>query len=151
MDFGLEEEVARNPYALKSWLAYIAAKDTAKPQVRFNIYERALKVLPGSYKLWHAYLMDRRKQVSAVQPFPFPQHPQLHAPCAAGMQARGLPPNHEEHTIIANAFERALVTMHKMPVIWYAAQAFLCGFCSGAARWRCPPAPAQAGVLEAPD
>ncbi|CAI7786811.1 unnamed protein product, partial [Closterium sp. NIES-54] len=50
--------------------------------------------LPGSYKLWAAYLKERRAAV------------------------RGLPANHAAHAALNNAFERALVTMHRMPRIW---------------------------------
>ena len=65
VDFGLEEEVARNPFSVKSWWAYITAKQGASDSTRFALYERAVKALPGSYKLWLAYLQDRRKAVSA--------------------------------------------------------------------------------------
>jgi len=50
------QEIARNPFSLKSWLRYLNAKTQAKPVKRYLIYERALKFLPGSYKLWWAYL-----------------------------------------------------------------------------------------------
>lgn len=58
------------------------------------IYERALKELPGSYKLWYNYLKTRRKQIRGS--------------CITE-------PIYEE---VNNAFERALVFMHKMPRIW---------------------------------
>ncbi|GKV51849.1 hypothetical protein SLEP1_g58473 [Rubroshorea leprosula] len=61
---------------------------------RFIIYERALKALPGSYKLWHAYLRGRLEIV------------------------RNLPVTHPKYDTLNNTFERALVTMHKMPRIW---------------------------------
>ncbi|KAK9127271.1 hypothetical protein Syun_016068 [Stephania yunnanensis] len=54
----------------------------------------ALKALPGSYKLWHAYLRERLEIV------------------------RNLPVTHPEYQTLNNTFERALVTMHKMPRIW---------------------------------
>ncbi len=50
------QEIARNPYSLKNWLRYLGAKTQAKPVKRYLLYERALKFLPGSYKLWWAYL-----------------------------------------------------------------------------------------------
>ena len=65
------------------------------------LYERALKVLPGSYKLWHAYLQDRVSQV------------------------RGRSPADPRLEVVNNAFERALVFMHKMPVIWLEYCSFL--------------------------
>lgn len=58
------------------------------------IYERALKQLPGSYKLWYNYLRTRRKQVKGK--------------CITD-------PEFEE---INNVFERSLVFMNKMPRIW---------------------------------
>lgn len=58
------------------------------------IYERALRELPGSYKLWYNYLKTRRLQVKNR--------------CIND-------PSYEE---VNNAFERALVFMHKMPRIW---------------------------------
>ena len=58
------------------------------------LYERALKVLPGSYKLWHAYLNERRR------------HVRYKSPTDAALEA------------VNNTYERALVFMHKMPVIW---------------------------------
>lgn len=58
------------------------------------MYERALKELPGSYKLWYNYLRVRRKQV------------------------RGKCITDSLYEQVNNAFERALVFMHKMPRIW---------------------------------
>lgn len=58
------------------------------------MFERALKELPGSYKLWYNYLKTRRKQVQGK--------------CITD-------PIYEE---VNNAFERSLVFMHKMPRIW---------------------------------
>jgi len=63
VDIGLEDEVARNPYSVKSWLAYTDAKSSAAPAVRYSVYERSLRLMPGSYKLWVAYLSDRQRQV----------------------------------------------------------------------------------------
>ena len=40
----------------------------ARPVKRYLIYERALKFLPGSYKLWHAYLQERREAVEGKVP-----------------------------------------------------------------------------------
>lgn len=53
----------RNPYSVKHWLRYIDHKKKA-PKYGVNIiYERALKQLPGSYKLWYNYLRTRRQQI----------------------------------------------------------------------------------------
>jgi len=50
--------------------------------------------LPGSYKLWHAYLRERLDH------------------------ARPHPIYHPQYLSLNNTFERALATMHKMPRIW---------------------------------
>ncbi|XP_030969408.1 pre-mRNA-splicing factor SYF1 [Quercus lobata] len=93
-DLLYEEEVLRNPFSLKLWWRYLIARSDAAFKKRFIIYERALKALPGSYKLWHAYLRERLDLV------------------------RNLPISHSQYKTLNNTFERALVTMHKMPRIW---------------------------------
>eukprot|EP01110_Echinostelium_bisporum_P007402 TRINITY_DN2812_c0_g1_i1.p1 TRINITY_DN2812_c0_g1~~TRINITY_DN2812_c0_g1_i1.p1 ORF type:complete len:122 (-),score=14.68 TRINITY_DN2812_c0_g1_i1:4-369(-) len=62
-DLIYEEDVLRNPYFLKSWLRYLEFKQGSPAKVRNLIYERALRELPGSYKLWHAYLHERVQNV----------------------------------------------------------------------------------------
>jgi pre-mRNA-splicing factor SYF1 len=65
-DYHFEQELMRAPYELKSWWRYIEAKKTeSKPNVLNILFERALKTLPGSYKLWMAYLQIRQKQIEA--------------------------------------------------------------------------------------
>ncbi|XP_039052835.1 pre-mRNA-splicing factor SYF1-like [Hibiscus syriacus] len=93
-DLLYEEELLRNPFSLKLWWRYLIARSDAPFKKRFIIYERALKALPGSYKLWHAYLRERLELV------------------------RNLPVTHPQYENLNNTFERALVTMHKMPRIW---------------------------------
>lgn len=89
-----EETVLRNPKSLKPWWKYLISKSEAPFKDRFVIYERALKALPGSYKLWYAYLRERLDFVSDL--------------CVTDPQ----------YEILNNTFERALVTMHNMPRIW---------------------------------
>ncbi|KAG2453740.1 hypothetical protein HYH02_001951 [Chlamydomonas schloesseri] len=93
-DLLYEEELARNPYNLKMWIRYIHARADAAPKRRYLLYERAVRALPGSYKLWHAYLTERR------------------------MAVRGLRPDDVAYEALNNTFERALVSMHKMPRVW---------------------------------
>ncbi|CAL1374331.1 unnamed protein product [Linum trigynum] len=93
-DLPYEEELLRNPFSLKLWWRYLVARRDAPFEKRFITYERALKALPGSYKLWHAYLTERLDVV------------------------RNLPITHPKYQTLNNTFERALVTMHKMPRIW---------------------------------
>jgi pre-mRNA-splicing factor SYF1 len=42
----------RNIYDFRSWWRYLQFKGDAPTRIRFMLYERALKELPGSYKLW---------------------------------------------------------------------------------------------------
>ncbi|GMY37237.1 pre-mRNA-splicing factor SYF1 [Fagus crenata] len=93
-DLLYEEEILRNPFSLKLWWRYLIARTEAPFQKRFTIYERALKAIPGSYKLWRAYLLDRLDFVTHY------------------------PITHSHYQTLNNTFERALVTMHKMPRIW---------------------------------
>ncbi|CAL9015338.1 unnamed protein product [Prunus brigantina] len=93
-DLLYEEELLRNPFSLKLWWRYLIARSESPFKKRFIIYERALKALPGSYKLWNAYLRERLELV------------------------RNLPITHFQYETLNNTFERALVTMHKMPKIW---------------------------------
>ncbi|KAH8511953.1 hypothetical protein H0E87_009224 [Populus deltoides] len=93
-DLLYEEEILRNPFSLKLWWRYLIARRESPFKKRFIIYERALRALPGSYKLWHAYLVERLDIV------------------------RNLPITHPQFETLNNTFERALVTMHKMPRIW---------------------------------
>lgn len=93
-DVAYEQELQANPYNIKLWLAYLKGKVEAPRQVQFLIYERALKELPGSYKMWHAYLGERMAAVADLN---------IIAP---------------EFEAVNNAFDRALVFLHKMPRIW---------------------------------
>ncbi|KAL5716933.1 hypothetical protein ACHQM5_010035 [Ranunculus cassubicifolius] len=93
-DLLYEEEILRNPFSLKLWWRYLIARTQSPFKKRSLIYERALKALPGSYKLWYAYLRERLEVV------------------------RNLPISHSLYASLNNTFERALVTMHKMPRIW---------------------------------
>ncbi|KAF8380771.1 hypothetical protein HHK36_028265 [Tetracentron sinense] len=93
-DLLYEEEILRNPFSLKLWWRYLIARNESPFKKRAVLYERALKALPGSYKLWYAYLRERLEIV------------------------RNLPATHSQFESLNNTFERALVTMHKMPRIW---------------------------------
>ena len=93
-EYGYEEEIIRNPYVVKGWLRYAEFKRSAPPAKLNLIYERAVKQLPGSYKLWNAYLRLRKQQVRAR--------------CVTDSVFED----------VNNAFERSLVFMFKMPRIW---------------------------------
>ena len=144
-DVGFEDELARQPYSLKTWLQYIASKSNAPAKVRrcgdrvnvaprspftlltsscapgdispphghcvhgspphlqarFLLFERALAALPGSYKLWRAYLLARVESV------------------------KGRAVTDPRLEVVNATFERALIFMHKMPVIWVEYCSFL--------------------------
>ncbi|XBH98746.1 hypothetical protein VPH35_128212 [Triticum aestivum] len=95
-DVAYEEDVLRDPFRLSGWLRYLSARRAAPPAKRAAIYERALRALPGSYKLWHAYLTE------------------------LGDAARALPVTHAAHAGLDAAFERALAAgMSRMPRVWH--------------------------------
>lgn len=50
-DLLYEEELLRNPTALRLWIKYIEARHEAPAKKRFLLYERAIQKLPGSYKV----------------------------------------------------------------------------------------------------
>eukprot|EP00614_Pseudopedinella_elastica_P031004 CAMPEP_0172631344 /NCGR_PEP_ID=MMETSP1068-20121228/178628_1 /TAXON_ID=35684 /ORGANISM="Pseudopedinella elastica, Strain CCMP716" /LENGTH=478 /DNA_ID=CAMNT_0013442457 /DNA_START=20 /DNA_END=1453 /DNA_ORIENTATION=- len=89
-----EEEISRNPYLLDVWTKYLEFMKRGKPKQRFLIYERALKCLPRSYKLWRAYLGERAAQL------------------------KHKPVSDKRYLILANTYERSLVHLHKMPRVW---------------------------------
>ncbi|MES1911622.1 MAG: hypothetical protein MHM6MM_004030 [Cercozoa sp. M6MM] len=91
-----EEQVARAPYSLRTWLRYAEAVEAASSDaaLRIYVYERALQFLPRSYKLWMRYLRYRKSRCAKL--------------C--------LTDNEFEET--NHAFERALLHLSKMPRVW---------------------------------
>jgi hypothetical protein len=65
-DVPYEEEILRNPNTLRCWLRYIQHKKDAPKNQLFLVYERCLKQLPGSYKIWKKYLDLRRAQIKGL-------------------------------------------------------------------------------------
>ncbi len=98
-----EAELARNPYSLQTWLAYLTSSAGQPARVRLALYDRAVSHLPGSYKLWIAYVQEAVKDVRCLSLQPFlspcrlrptliaPSHPnpRTHAPLAGGAPAAG--------------------------------------------------------------
>ena len=146
-DTPFEEELLRNPFSVKTWCRYLASRgastlggdsssaaSTSTPGRRRVLFERALKALPGSYKLWFAYLTELRANAEA-------------ATVAAGSgnaeeeendpddDTSGRPFSARSRDLAA-VFERSLVTMHKMPVIWKLYLEHLATKCSGLTRLR---------------
>ncbi len=89
-DLVYEEDVNRNPYIMKGWIRYLDYKKEAPNYVRNILYERALRELPGSYKIWIAYLKERKLQV------------------------RGRPITDPSYEAVNKCFERCLVYLHKV-------------------------------------
>jgi len=90
VDLPFEEDVLNNRYNLKAWWRYLEFKSTARARDRNVLHERALKELPGSYKLWRHYLSERMDQV------------------------RSRPITDKFYEAVNNVFERSLVFMHKV-------------------------------------
>lgn len=75
--------------------------EKSDPEKAIQLYKKALRENPGSYKLWHAYLILRTGQVNDK------------------------PINDRLYHDVNKCFEEALVFMHKMPRIWIEYCAFL--------------------------
>jgi pre-mRNA-splicing factor SYF1 len=140
-DLLYEEELLRNPYSLKMWVRYLEARKAASMKKRYLLFERALNALPGSFKvtmmpsccfLYGTYPTGRKGRrfflrctslATSTHPKLTQAHvcvPQLwHAYLRERREAiRNLPINHPAVMSLNNTFERALVSMHKMPRIW---------------------------------
>jgi pre-mRNA-splicing factor SYF1 len=96
-DVAYEQDIQRNPGSVKPWLDYVRFKKSRGSIVeQAYVFERAVEVLPRSYKLWKLYLELRTRHLAKKNP------------------ARFAP-----HYVKVNAlFERALVLLNKMPRIW---------------------------------
>ncbi|KAG0202966.1 Pre-mRNA-splicing factor SYF1 [Mortierella sp. GBA30] len=97
-DLAFEEDLLRNPYSLRHWLRYLEHHAVSPIAQQFVVYERAVKELPGSYKLWKVYL-DQRRQHLAKRNLPY-------------VKAQ------EDWESVDDCYDRALVLLHKMPRIW---------------------------------
>ncbi len=62
-DLLYEEELLRNPFSLKMWWRYITARTDSAAKRRYLLYERALKALPGSYKVSSWNIPERRQEM----------------------------------------------------------------------------------------
>mmetsp|Transcript_27913 Transcript_27913/g.86345 ORF Transcript_27913/g.86345 Transcript_27913/m.86345 type:complete len:928 (+) Transcript_27913:155-2938(+) len=89
-----EPELARNPYQLKTWIAYLKASEEAPFAERRLVYERAVRLLPRSYKLWRRYLEE--------------------AEDAVGDRWR----TSGRAKVLVLAYERCLEHLGKMPRLW---------------------------------
>jgi pre-mRNA-splicing factor SYF1 len=98
-DLPFEEQLQSAPYDFNLWWQYIRSwvnvtKDVPAGKL-FLLFERALARLPGSYKLWMAYLEERKKRI------------------------RNLPPTSPAYEQVNQIFERAIIHLRKMPRVWF--------------------------------
>ncbi|KAK1256441.1 hypothetical protein MKX07_008700 [Trichoderma sp. CBMAI-0711] len=92
-----EQDILRDPTRVKPWLEYIDFKTRHGSLIeRAFVMERACMTLPRSYKLWKIYLTFRVKHISKL-------NPATHA---------------AEFRKVNALFEKSLILLHKMPVIW---------------------------------
>jgi pre-mRNA-splicing factor SYF1 len=92
-----EQDILRNPASVRPWLTYIDYKmrnDTIHAQA--FVMERACAQLPRSYKLWKLYLDFRINHLKKKNAVRFKT----------------------EFNKVNALFERALILLNKMPVIW---------------------------------
>lgn len=109
-DLPYEEDLVRNAYEPRAWLRYLEHKRSSSgdPGAVYFTYERAVGALPGSYKLWKAYLDER--VTGCLQMLSL-------AGGGAGAQA--------ECEAVRGVFERCLLYLGAMPRIWLDYAAFL--------------------------
>jgi len=103
-DVAYEQDIQRNPGSVKPWLDYVAFKKSRGSLLEQTfVLERAVTVLPRSYKLWKLYLELRTKHMLKKNPARFAS----------------------QYAKVNALFERALVLLNKMPRIWEMYLAFL--------------------------
>lgn len=93
-----EEELKLDAFRPKIWLSYIDSAVNPKTHslhLKWMMYERALRMLPRSYKIWRKYLEERRKALERNDYVERSQYEEMNG-----------------------VYERALVFLHKMPRIW---------------------------------
>ena len=81
-------------YNFKFWWAKLSSIKEKSYKERALVYLRALKHLPGSYKLWFHFLTESMEHCQGK--------------CLISTS----------YTTVNSLFERCLVFMHKMPRIW---------------------------------
>jgi len=89
-----KEALDGNKFSFRNWWISIQASKMSSYEERVDLYERALRYLPGSYKLWYNYLKE----------------------CVENMEHK--PMFSKRYEVINEIFERSLIFMHKMPRIW---------------------------------
>ena len=121
-----EEIILRNPKSLKSWTEYLDKCENDNDKIK--IYERALSVLPRSYKLWKKYFDFRLRRL-----LEFPdQSVKINEKYAAILRIKEfinykvlIPFDDPEWKITQELFQISLMYCHKFPIIWAMYAAFL--------------------------
>eukprot|EP00520_Triparma_pacifica_P006002 CAMPEP_0118639492 /NCGR_PEP_ID=MMETSP0785-20121206/4250_1 /TAXON_ID=91992 /ORGANISM="Bolidomonas pacifica, Strain CCMP 1866" /LENGTH=857 /DNA_ID=CAMNT_0006530819 /DNA_START=9 /DNA_END=2579 /DNA_ORIENTATION=- len=138
-----EEKLIVSPYDVQLWIDYIDSVDSAIDPLREIIkkkkgknvqqyqdtiqslslsrvilFERALRLLPGSYKLWKLYLTVLTSDFKSTDESYFykvksPEAQQKNS--ANSVSSKYIEGNFQ---VIKSAFERSLVRMNKYPRIW---------------------------------
>jgi pre-mRNA-splicing factor SYF1 len=100
-------EILQNQFNLISWWNHIHSFSDNDYVTRFEHYEKALTLLPRSYKLWFAYLLERITHLSVLV----------------------IPYHDKKYDLLFHAFERSLIYLSQMPRLWidYATILLKCG------------------------
>ncbi|KAF3902995.1 hypothetical protein ABW20_dc0107118 [Dactylellina cionopaga] len=108
-DVLFEQDIQRDQEPqLKTWLQYINhKKKNGKLAELVFVFERAVKEMPRSYKLWKMYLDIRVSHVEGLNPSKYSA----------------------EYDKVNDCYERSLVLLNKMPRIWTDYIAFLLKQC----------------------
>ena len=91
----LKENDNYSRYQLRNWWVVLNAYADKPFMQRLNLFERALKCLPNSYKLWLYFLKECIENLKNSRTF-----------------------LSRKYKLVENIFEKCMVYMHKMPVIW---------------------------------
>lgn len=131
-DAQYEEELLRDGASLKKWLQYLKAPHQQVPlpptgpesvgslldgaERRNFLFERALHMLPRSYKLWKQYLDERTERLSHCL-LHYRDHPERRQDAAV--------PLAREFVRTNAIYERALAALPMMPRLWLDYATFL--------------------------
>jgi hypothetical protein len=85
-------EILQNQFNLISWWNHIHSFSDNDYVTRFEHYEKALTLLPRSYKLWFAYLLERITHLSVLV----------------------IPYHDKKYDLLFHAFERSLIYLSQM-------------------------------------
>ena len=139
-----EEKLISSPYSVQTWLDYVSSVDTSlQPHLnildkkkgrndttsesarskigelqlsRVVIYERALRLLPGSYKLWRDYLNFLTSGFTSAADSYYYKVSSNTPSASSNSISQKYTEGH--HTVVKSAFERSLVRMNKYPRVW---------------------------------